>query len=152
MADFHLTSLLVEGTIASMRLSRPGMLDYMSPEQVIGKAVDSRADIYSLGAMLFRMVTGSPLFQGQTLMKVATKHLKEIPPSPRVLRPDLPVAAEQAILKALEKNPADRYESARDLALVFRQALQVNAPTAYPAQPPSIPPQAHRSGRMTAQP
>ncbi len=132
VVDFHLTSLLTEGTIAPMRLSRPGMLDYMSPELVIGKVVDARADIYSLGAMLFRMVTGSPLFQGQTLMKVATKHLKEVPPSPRALRPDLPVAAEQAILKALEKNPADRYECARDLALAFRQAIQDPIRRAFP--------------------
>ena len=139
VADFHLTSLLVDGTIAPMRLSRPGMLDYMSPELIIGKAVDARADIYSLGAMLFRMVTGSPLFQGQTLMKVATRHLKEIPPSPRALRPDLPVAAEQAILKALEKNPASRFEYASDLALVFRQAIKNPTrrafPTAITAQP-----------------
>jgi serine/threonine protein kinase len=135
VADFHLTSLIVEGTFATLRLSRPGMLDYMSPELVIGKAVDARADIYSLGAMLFHMVTGSPLFQGQTLMKVATKHLKMPPPSPRALRPDLSSAAEQAILKALEKKPEDRYEYARDLALVFRQALQESPPAAIPAQP-----------------
>jgi serine/threonine protein kinase len=127
VADFHITSLLIEGTIAPMRLSRPGLLDYMSPELVIGKAVDGRADIYSLGAMLFRVVTGAPPFQGQTLIKVANRHLKSLPPSPRALRPDLPVAAEQAILKALEKNPADRYENARDLALLFRQALQGDA-------------------------
>src|SRR5450759_711737 len=70
VADFHLTSMLVEGNTAQMRLSKPGLLDYMSPELIIGKQIDKRADLYSLGALLYRMVTGVPLFQGQTLMKV----------------------------------------------------------------------------------
>jgi serine/threonine protein kinase len=124
IADFYLTKLLTEGGIAQMRLSHPGMLDYMSPELVVGKEVGGRADIYSLGALLYRMVTGEPPFQGQTLMKVATKHLKMPPPSPRALRPELPPSAERAILKALAKNPEDRYESALDFAMMFRQALK----------------------------
>ena len=122
LADFHLTALLTEGKTAQMRLSRPGMLDYMAPEQVLGKAVDGRADLYSLGAILYRMVTGVPPFSGQTLMKVATKHLKMPPPSPRALRSGLPAAAEQSILAALAKTPAERYARAQDLALAFRHA------------------------------
>ena len=127
VADFHLTALLVEGNTAQMRLSKPGLLDYMSPELIIGKLIDKRADLYSLGALLYRMVTGVPLFQGQTLMKVATKHLKMPPPSPHAARPDLPPAAEQVILKALAKDPADRFENALDISLLFQQAI--NGPT-----------------------
>ncbi len=123
VADFHLTSMLVEGNTAQMRLSKPGLLDYMSPELIIGKQIDVRADLYSLGAILYRMVTGIPLFQGQTLMKVATKHLKMSPPSPLVARPDLPPAAEQVILKALAKDPAARFENALDISLLFQQAI-----------------------------
>ncbi len=123
LADFHLTAMLTEGKTAQMRLSQPGMLDYMAPEQVLGKAVDGRADLYSLGAILYRMVTGVPPFSGQTLMKVATKHLKMPPPSPRALCGALPAAAEQSILAALAKAPAERYARAQDLALAFRQAL-----------------------------
>ena len=123
VADFHLTSLLVEGNTAQMRLSKPGLLDYMSPELIVGKPINKRADLYSLGALLYRMVTGAPLFQGQTLMKVATKHLKMPPPSPLATRPDLPPAAEQVILKALAKDPADRFENALDISLLFQQAI-----------------------------
>jgi serine/threonine protein kinase len=127
LADFHLTAMLTEGKAAQMRLSQPGMLDYMAPEQVLGKAVDGRADLYSLGAILYRMVTGVPPFSGQTLMKVATKHLKMPPPSPRAIRSGLPAAAEQSILAALAKTPAERYARAQDLALAFRQALNGDA-------------------------
>ena len=123
VADFHLTAMLVEGNTAHMRLSKPGLLDYMSPELIMGKPIDQRADLYSLGALLYRMVTGVPLFQGQTLMKVATKHIKMPPPSPRDMRPDLPPAAEQVILKALAKDPAQRFDTAGDIALLFQQAI-----------------------------
>lgn len=131
VTDFHLTSMLVEGNTAHMRLSRPGLLDYMSPELIVGKQVDKRADLYSLGALVYRMVTGVPPFQGQTLMKVATKHLKMLPPSPRAARPDLPPAVEQVILKSLAKDPAQRFATARDMALLFQHAIY-NA-TASPA-------------------
>ncbi|MGH2497103.1 MAG: serine/threonine protein kinase [Ktedonobacteraceae bacterium] len=141
VADFHLTSMLVEGKTAQMRLSKPGLLDYMSPELVVGKHIDSRADQYSLGAILFRMVTGISPFQGQTLMKVATKHLKMPPPPPRAARPDLPPAVEQAILKALEKNPADRFANILDMSLLFQKAIDGPAMPHIPSQElPPLPP------------
>lgn len=138
VADFDLTSAVVQDSVASMRLSRPGMLDYMSPELVSGRAFDGRADIYSLGAVLYHMVTGAPVFEGQTFMKVAAKHLKMPPPSPRALRPDLTTAAEQALLKALEKNPEARFATAQDFARMFRRGIQGEVSA---AQPPSKSPQ-----------
>src|SRR5579859_3043216 len=135
VTDFHLTATLVEGNSAHMRLSKPGLLDYMSPELIVGKRIDQRADLYSLGALLYRMVTGVPLFQGQTLMKVATKHLKMPPPSPRASRPDLPPAAEQVILKALEKDPAQRFDTAQDMALLFQQAINQATSSHFISQP-----------------
>lgn len=124
VADFQLTQALKENTTARMRLSTHNMLDYMAPELVTGKPLDGRADLYSLGAILFRVVTGISPFQAPTLMKVATKHVKTPPPSPRALRSDLPLAAEQAILKALAKQPEERYTCAQDFALLFGQAVR----------------------------
>ncbi len=138
VADFLMSSAVTDEAIAPMRLSRPGTLDYMSPELVVGKQIDRRADIYSLGALLYHMVTGEPPFKGQTLMKVAAKHLKAAPPSPHVLRPDLPIAAEQVILKALAKNPAHRYDTALEFAHYFRQAGE-NTQDRRPAESPQAP-------------
>jgi len=83
LADFGLTNVVSEGKMASVRLAAAGMLDYMAPEQVVGKRIDSRADIYSLGVVLYHMVTGTVPFKGETLTQVAVKHLQVPPPSPR---------------------------------------------------------------------
>src|SRR5258708_37377908 len=78
-----------------------GTPDYMSPEQVMGGEVDGRADQYSLGIILYQMVTGTTPFQGETPMQIAAQQLHMQPPSPRLFRPDLPVAVEQVMLKAM---------------------------------------------------
>ncbi len=127
LTDFGLVKIMIDGQNPNP-LSEVGMPmgtpDYMAPEQVIGAEVDARADIYSLGVLLYHMVTGAPPFQGETPMKVALQHVHTPPPLPRLSRPDLPPAAEQVILRALTKRPADRYASARDLATTFRLALE----------------------------
>ena len=118
-------------------------LAYMAPEQILAgdilspqarrlsgivgmdRPIDGRVDLYSLGVVLYQMVTGRLPFQDETPEQVALKHLRMPPPSPRQLRPDLPAAAEQAMLRALAKRPADRYMRAQDLATAFRVALIV---------------------------
>ncbi|GAC1467484.1 MAG: hypothetical protein PVSMB7_14170 [Chloroflexota bacterium] len=85
---------------------------YMSPEQVKGEKVDGRSDVYSLGAVMYHAVVGKPPFSGDDPMHVALKHVNDIPQAPRELNPDLPEDWEALILKALEKDPAARYQSA----------------------------------------
>lgn len=128
LSDFGVASLTTEKNFARTRRATTGMLNAIAPEYVLGKAIDPRADLYSLGAVLYQMVTGAPLFQGNALGEVAMKHVKAAPPSPRLLRADLPQAAEQVILRALAKRPADRYSHAHDLASAFRLALEATTP------------------------
>ena len=124
LTDFALTKTMTERQAAHIRQFKVGMLDYMSPELVMGKEPGEKADLYSLGAVLYHMVTGSAPFQGESMVEVAKKQLQETPPSPRSKRPDLPLAAEQVILRALSKRPGHRYTKAQDLAAAFRLALE----------------------------
>ncbi|EFH87024.1 serine/threonine protein kinase [Ktedonobacter racemifer] len=127
LTDFGLVKILSDGQSAQVRLTGAGAPlgtpDYMSPEQVIGTPVDIRADLYSLGCVLYHMVTGSLPFKGALPMQVAMQHLNNPPSSPRLLRPDLPVVAEQVILRTLAKRPEDRYANASEIAGAFREAL-----------------------------
>ncbi len=127
LGDFGLVKIIAEGQSAMVRLTGAGAPvgtpDYMAPEQVIGDDVDTRADLYSLGILLFQMVTGTTPFRGETPMQIAAQHLRLPPPSPLMLRPDLPIRAERVIQRAMAKKPADRYLHANDLANAFRQAL-----------------------------
>jgi serine/threonine protein kinase len=122
--DFALSKTMTERQSARIRQFKVGMLDYMAPELVVGKEAGEKADLYSLGAVIYHMVTGSAPFQGESLVEVAKKQLQNPPPSPSSKRADLPLAAEQVILRALAKHPAGRYAHALDLASAFRMALE----------------------------
>jgi serine/threonine protein kinase len=127
LTDFGLVKILSEHQSEQMRLTGAGAPvgtpDYMSPEQVIGSEVDRRADQYSLGVVLFQMLTGTTPFQGETPMQIASQQLHMQPPVPRSLRLDLPEAAEQVLLRAMAKRPDDRFNSAQEFASAFRLAL-----------------------------
>ena len=92
---------------------------YMAPEQVAGKPVDYRTDIYSLGLILYEIFTGSPAFVADNAVAVAMKQLREAPAPPHELDPGIPVAIERAILKSLEKEPDNRFQSIAELEKVF---------------------------------
>jgi serine/threonine-protein kinase len=96
-----------------------GTPDYMSPEQAQGRPADSRADIYSLGVVLFEALTGKLPFQGETATQVVIAHVQQPPPSPRSLNPRLPPRLDAAVLRCLEKDPARRWQKVDDLAEVL---------------------------------
>ena len=98
-----------------------GTATYFSPEQARGEPVDPRSDVYSLGIVLYEMLTGQPPFAGDSPVAVAYKHVQETPVPPRQLDPSLPGSLEAITLKALAKNPANRYASADDLAADLRR-------------------------------
>jgi len=102
-----------EGTAGSnLVLGTPA---YMSPEQVDSKNIDRQTDLYSLGVILFELVTGTIPFHGDTSISIAVKHKKEIPPEPKRLNPLLPDELNRIILKCLEKDKRRRYRSADEL-------------------------------------
>ncbi len=107
-------------TDSGRRLSLPGDLlgtpDYFSPEQARAERLDARSDIFSLGILLYEVLTGKLPFRSETLHDVIRLISEEDPVLPRRVNPEIPGDLQNICMKALEKNPADRYESARDMA------------------------------------
>jgi HAMP domain-containing protein len=92
-----------------------GTPDYMSPEQAQGLPADFRSDIYSLGIVLFEVFTGALPFTGDTLMQIVLSHIRNPPPAPRSVNPQVPERLEAVILKSIDKDPARRYQTVGDL-------------------------------------
>ncbi|MGA9967521.1 MAG: protein kinase [Terriglobales bacterium] len=118
------------GSIASMTTqtrsgSLLGTIAYMSPEQLRGKAVDHRTDIFSFGAIFYEMLTGKRAFAGETQVDTMTLILKEDPPEMVREGQDIPGAFEQVVRHCLEKEPENRFQSARDLAFALSTLAEV---------------------------
>jgi serine/threonine-protein kinase len=92
-----------------------GTAQYLSPEQARGTEVDPRSDLYSLGIVLYELLTGKTPFDGETPVEIAMKHLSNAPKPPSKLRPDIPPELDMVVLRALAKNPDDRYQSADEM-------------------------------------
>src|SRR6266404_6226726 len=109
-----------------------GTAQYLSPEQARGAPVDPRSDLYSLGIVLYEMLTGNVPFTGDTPLEIAMKHLSEVPVPPSELRDDVPDDLDLVVLRALAKDPEDRYQTAdemnADLARIQR-GLSVSSET-----------------------
>jgi serine/threonine protein kinase/photosystem II stability/assembly factor-like uncharacterized protein len=137
LSDFGIAKM-AEGTLGLTGSGVIGTPHYMAPEQGQSLKVDHRADIYAMGIVVYEMVTGRVPFDAETPFAVVLKHLTEPLPLPRALRPDLPEEVERVILKALAKDPADRYQSMSDLVAAFEQAVSAApvAPSAIAVSPP----------------
>jgi eukaryotic-like serine/threonine-protein kinase len=118
VTDFGLARAFGEGENLHLTVHGDilGTPSYMAPEQVTGGEVTAATDIYALGAMVYEMVTGTPPFVGETNLSTAVKRLHEDPLPPRRRVPDLDPAWDAAILRCLERSPADRFAEARDVA------------------------------------
>ncbi len=107
-----------------------GTAQYLSPEQARGEKVDARSDVYSLGCVLFEVLTGEPPFKGDSPVAVAYQHVKEDPELPSRVNPDIPRELDSIILKAMAKNPANRYQSAADMRTDLVRVLGGHMPSA----------------------
>jgi TolB-like protein len=126
--DFGIArSLAGAGTTAEGAII--GTPEYMSPEQVGGKPADERADIYSLGVIFFEMVTGHPPFEGETSLAIAHKHRYEPPPDPQTLNPQMPVDLSRLILRCLEIDRKNRYQTTTEFQADL-EAVEASLPTA----------------------
>jgi len=125
LTDFGIAKLLES---ASPRLTQTdaimGTPAYISPEQAQANPVDQRSDIYSLGIILYEMVTGRVPFVADTPLAVILKHLSDPLPLPTTIKPDIPESIERVILKALAKHPEDRYNTAAEFISAWKRALE----------------------------
>ena len=135
-----------------------GTAAYLSPEQARGEHVDARSDLYSTGCLLYELVTGVPPFVGDSAIAVAYQHVREDPVPPSAYDPTLPRDVDAVVLKAMAKNPANRYQSAREMRQDLLRAVAGEAVhatpllTSEPAVPRSVvvarrpPPERRRRG------
>ncbi len=122
--DFGIARRL-DATAATATQTLAGTPAYMAPEQVHGRPVDQRADLYAVGLILYECLTGRRAFAGSTPVSIALKQAQEQPVSPRKLAPSIPRYFEVAVLRCLEKDPARRFASAAELHAALRSEPQV---------------------------
>ena len=151
LTDFGIAKLLES---ASPRLTQTdailGTPAYISPEQAKAETVNQRSDIYSLGIILYEMVTGSVPFVADTPLAVILKHISDPLPPPSVIKKDIPESIERVILKALAKDPSDRYATAAEFLSAWKRALEEKETAPHAPESKSAP--ASRAGMIDSAP
>jgi eukaryotic-like serine/threonine-protein kinase len=101
-----------------------GTAQYLSPEQARGAAVDQRSDLYSVGVVLYEMLTGTVPFNGETPVEIAMRHLSDTPQPPSIKRPEIPPDLDMVVLRSLAKNPEDRFQTAEEMDAELERVAQ----------------------------
>ncbi|GAA5124212.1 Stk1 family PASTA domain-containing Ser/Thr kinase [Pseudonocardia adelaidensis] len=128
--DFGIARALGEGQNVTQTAAVIGTAQYLSPEQARGEAVDARSDVYAAGCVLFELLTGEPPFTGDSPVAVAYQHVREEPRRPSELNPSISSALDAVVLKALSKNPLNRYQSAAEMRSDLVRVRNGQAPMA----------------------
>jgi len=150
VADFGVA--LAVSRAGGARVTQTGLAvgtpQYMSPEQAAGERhLDARSDVYALGAMLYEMLTGEPPHVGASTQMIVARVINEVPRPMRSTRPSIPEHVDSAVMRALEKVPADRFATARELAIALAPA-STGAPAT--TTPPATTPHGARRSRVAA--
>jgi ligand-binding sensor domain-containing protein len=138
LTDFGIARLVAETAQFTASGAIIGTPAYMSPEQGMGQPADYRSDIYALGVVLFEMVTGRVPFEAETPLAVLLKHVNEPLPLPRQIKPDLPPSVERVILKAMAKEPNDRFQSAQAMVEALQKAVGTTSAETVVRKPPAV--------------
>jgi serine/threonine-protein kinase len=128
LSDFGIAKVLASISAMTRSGAGVGTPEYMSPEQCKGIQVDTRADIYALGVMLYEMLTSHTPFEADNYTALAHSHIYEQPPDPSRYNPRISPAVQAVTLKALAKSPEDRFQSAMDMAITLEQAMAAQQP------------------------
>jgi serine/threonine protein kinase len=141
LSDFGIAKVLATSAAITHAGAGVGTPEYMSPEQCRGSGtVDARSDIYALGVMLYELLTGRTPFVADNYTALAHAHIYEAPLPPSQLNPRISPAVQSVILKAVEKNPADRFQKATELAGALEQAVAAQTPVQVSSERKSAPP------------
>src|SRR5258708_38175469 len=130
--DFGIARAVSDGQATMTQTAQViGTAQYLSPEQARGERGDARSDLYSTGCLLYELLTGRPPFTGDSPVAIGYQHVKENPVPPSQVDPEIPAWADAIVLKAMQKDPADRYQSAGEMRNDIQRALS-GAPVAAP--------------------
>ena len=123
VTDFGIAKAVSNSTITAFGTTI-GSVHYFSPEQAKGGFTDAKSDLYSLGVVMYEMLTGKVPFDADTPVSVALKHMQEDPKEPVELNPDIPTAVNQIVVKAMQKEPSARYQNATEMLHDLSKALK----------------------------